>query len=305
MTSFLTEAFDIKVQNLLKKIKYKNSSFYVLCLHQSSSLITGNKAWKLKYNIEEVIRRGMNGVLTFGGTYSNHIYQTARFCNAAGLASVGIIRGEILDNNPTMLAAKTNGMKLIPLSRSDYKKRFDPEYLEFLQTQFPSLKLLPEGGTNKLAIQGTTELGNQIGQLCREHIIANVGVSVGTGGTIAGIICGLKNEVYTCGFGALKGDFLLDDARKLVNNETLVRWGVEDDQAFGGYAKWNMDLIQFIQEFYTETNILLDPIYTGKMMFNAYHSDRLDESWMFIHTGGIQGNLGFRKRFGVDLPITE
>ena len=208
MTSFLTEAFDVKVQNLLKKITYKKRSFYVLCLHRSTSPITGNKAWKLKYNLEDVRRRNKQGVLTFGGSYSNHIYQTAKICNAAGLQSIGIIRGEILDDNPTMEAVKAYGMEIIPVSRTEYRKRLDSEYINHLQAEFPSFVVIPEGGTNSLAIKGTMELGKQIKALSLDYSINQVGVAVGTGGTIAGIIRGLGPDIFALGFGALKGDFL-------------------------------------------------------------------------------------------------
>jgi len=162
--------------------------------------------------------------------------------------------------------------------------------------------IVAEGGTNSLAILGTTELGTIIDQVCNDAGIGNVAVAVGTGGTMAGIVNGTVGK-HVLGYGALKGNFLRKDVAKYVQM-AASSWSIEDDQLFGGYGKWNESLVEFIKSFYHQTSIILDPIYTGKMIYAALLKNRLNQDWLYIHTGGIQGNRGFNQRFNLDLPTS-
>ena len=103
--------------------------------------------------------------------------------------------------------------------------------------------------------------------------------------------------------GLSKEIFLQKDLAKWLSKESAT-WKIEDDQIFGGYGKWNTELIDFIKSFYNQTQIILDPIYTGKMMYAAHKAGRLNEDWVYIHTGGIQGNRGFNQRFSLDIPTS-
>ena len=297
-----TGVFDNEVHYPLRNLRYEGKTFHLIDLLASKSIVSGNKAWKLKYNVAEWKASDAENLLTFGGAYSNHIYQTAKLGHHLRIPTIGMIRGEIDDvDNQTLEDARRWGMNLIAVDRSTYRKRNDAQYLEELKSEYKCY-VVPEGGTNKAAIKGTTELGMMIDEICAEHSIKNVAVAVGTGGTMAGIIEGASSR-YILGYGALKGNFLQKDVAQWLSTESKT-WKIEDDQIFGGYGKWNPQLIEFIKSFNDQTDVILDPIYTGKMMFAAYIADRLNEDWLYIHTGGIQGNRGFNQRFNLDLPTS-
>lgn len=255
--------------------------------------ISGNKFRKLKYNIEEVKRLGYTKILTFGGAYSNHIHAASFIKKKYDIDVIGVIRGEELvgkiASNPTLSQAKKNGMQFHFVSREDYKKRKSLDFIESLKQSFGDFYLLPEGGTNELAVKGCREILAE-GDELYDYICC----PVGTGGTIAGLIDSSKPNQTVLGFSALKGDFLVNDIQELVKKDN---WNLVTDYHFGGYAKVSKELVDFINEFKKETGILLDPIYNGKMLFGIY--DLLKKGYfnkntsiLAIHTGGLQAIEG-------------
>ncbi|WP_309609259.1 pyridoxal-phosphate dependent enzyme, partial [Flavobacterium sp.] len=179
--------------------------------------VSGNKFRKLKYNLLEAKKLNHETLITFGGAYSNHIAASAFACREAGLESIGIIRGEELigkiQENPTLLFAQTCGMKFEFISRTDYQNKTNAIFLSNLELKYGKHYLLPEGGTNDLAIKGCEEIltpdDNQFDYIC---------CAIGTGGTISGLINSAKPHQKIIGFPALKGDFLSDDIRKFATN---------------------------------------------------------------------------------------
>nr|WP_227807505.1 pyridoxal-phosphate dependent enzyme [Lutibacter profundi] len=257
--------------------------------------ISGNKYRKLKYNLEEAKKQHKTTLLTFGGAYSNHIAATAAAGFEYNFKTIGIIRGdelannsqEIIQNNPTLKFALEHQMQFHFVSRKEYRNKTLKEFIANLQRQFGDFYLVPEGGTNHLAVKG-----------CEEILTSNddkfdiICSAVGTGGTISGIINSLKKNQKAIGFPALKGDFLQNEIKKYVlkNNN----WILNTAYHFGGYAKVSEELIIFINKFKNETLIPLDPVYTGKMMFGIV--DLIKKNYfkqgtkiLAIHTGGLQG----------------
>ena len=251
--------------------------------------ISGNKFFKLKHNFIEAKTKGFNKLLTFGGAFSNHIAATAFAAHHFGFQSVGIIRGEELEfqtRNHTLALAEHFGMKLHFISRQDYRQKNELSFLKQLENLFPDHYVIPEGGTNDLALKGTREILNNLDQ--HFDIIC---CAVGTGGTIAGIIESSQPHQQILGFSALKGDFLTNEVQAMTSK---TNWKILDDYCFGGYAKTNSDLIDFIQQFETQHNIPLEQIYTGKMLFGlsdliAKNTFSNDSKILVIHTGGLQG----------------
>lgn len=259
--------------------------------------ISGNKYRKLKYNLMEAKKRGYTKILTFGGAYSNHIAATAYAGKIAGFTTVGAIRGDELENNwsgnPTLAFAQECGMHFHFMSRAAYKKKQHSEILNSLKNKFGNCYVLPEGGTNTLAVKGCEEIVTSA-----DYGFDVVATAVGTGGTIAGIINASKPPQHVIGFPALKGDFLKEDIRKFVRN---TNWELRSEYHFGGYAKVNTTLIQWINDFRKRTQIPLDPIYTGKMMFGLLDLIANDyfapgTKIVAIHTGGLQGIQGMNKK---------
>ncbi|AUC74157.1 1-aminocyclopropane-1-carboxylate deaminase/D-cysteine desulfhydrase [Olleya sp. Bg11-27] len=260
-------------------------------------IISGNKYRKLKYNIAFAEQHNHDTLLTFGGAFSNHIAATAEAGRVFGFKTIGIIRGEelrdkILDN-PTLKFAQSCGMTFKFISRELFRLKGTQSILDKLKREFGDFYQIPEGGTNDLAIKGCEEIltkaDDHFDYICS---------SVGTGGTLAGLInsSGINQQVL--GFSALKGDFLKEDISKFAKQKN---WQLITDYHFGGYAKINTDLVSFINTFKKQHNIALDPVYTGKMMFGIFE---LIQSGFFkpyskilmIHTGGLQGIVGMNKR---------
>lgn len=268
-------------------------------LDESNAESWGNKAYKLKYNIIQARSLGFKGLLTFGGAFSNHIAAVASLGKKENLPTVGIIRGEelnqnlgkTLEGNPSLRNAVRNGMHLEFVSRELYRQKTDPDYLKTLKAKYPSFYFLPEGGTNALAVKGC------------ETILADgdrgfdvLSCSVGTGGTIAGIIRSSREYQSVLGFAALKADL----SEAIENYTEKNNWKLIPDDEFGGFGKINKALVEFINNFKEEYGVPLDPVYNGKMMYglkgmvnrgNFKKNTRI----LAIHTGGLQGILGMNK----------
>ena len=264
--------------------------------------ISGNKYRKLKYNLEEARNQGLDTLLTFGGAFSNHIAATAAAGHELGFKTIGVIRGDelakdfehTLETNPTLALAYKNGMQFVFVDRSSYRLKHTPDFITDLQQRFGAFYLVPEGGTNALAVKGTEEI---IGE--EETKFDYICSAVGTGGTISGIINAVKSHQKVLGFPALKEDFLHHDIQKYVRKSD--NWQLIRDYNFGGFGKINKDLIRFINDFKKQTGLQLDPIYTGKMFYgiiDLFTKGFFDKNTkiLAVHTGGLQGIDGMNIR---------
>ncbi len=255
--------------------------------------ISGNKFRKMKYNLLQAKAENQNTILTFGGAYSNHIAAVAYAGKERGFKTIGVIRGDELGDkiaeNPTLRFSQECGMQFEFVTREAYRHKTEPDFISNLQEKFGSFYLVPEGGTNEYAIKGCEEILTE-----EDAKFDYVCTAVGTGGTISGIINSVLPHQKVLGFPALKGDFLKDEIRKFATNQN---WELITDYHFGGYGKVNDELIQFINQFYKQTQVPLDPIYTGKMVFGVI--DLIQKNYfpnntkiLLIHTGGLQGIQG-------------
>lgn len=259
--------------------------------------ISGNKFFKLKYNLFEATNNNVRTLLSFGGAYSNHIYSLAYAGKKFGFKTIGIIRGEEhIPLNPTLSYAKKCGMELFYLSRSDYRKKYSDEIINRLHNEFGDFYLIPEGGSNDLAVKGCSEIPSRI-DLDYDYLFC----ACGTGGTLAGIINGINNKSKVIGIAVLKNaSFLIDEVKRLscsVNSN----WEILLNYHFGGYSKFNSELVDFIKTFNEKFNIQLEPIYTGKMIYAIYDLARNDffkqgSKIVAYHSGGLQGLEGLRQR---------
>ena len=265
--------------------------------------ISGNKIRKLKYNLIQAKNEGYDTLLTFGGAYSNHIFAVAAAGEIYGFKTIGVIRGEAYqDLNPTLRFAVSKGMHLHYSSRADYRNKYTPEFINGLHNRYGNFYLIPEGGTNTHALKGCVEIVEEI-HINFDYITA----SCGTGGTLGGIVAGLDGNRHAIGFPALKGGgFLKNDIQQHIrkyNDSVYINWHLMLEYHFGGYARYSMDLINFINGFKDDHNIPLDPVYTGKMMYGIFDMIRNNKftegsKIIAVHTGGLQGISGFNKRFG-------
>lgn len=258
---------------------------------QNHPFISGNKWWKLKYNLQEATRLKHDTLLTFGGAYSNHIYATAAAGKELGLKTIGIIRGEeSLPLNRTISFAKSCGMHLHYFSREVYRRKKETEFIQSVHDQFGEFYLIPEGGTNELAVKGCAEFAVQLNSEIDFNYLC---LPIGTGGTIAGIIEGLDSSKKIIGFPVLKGaEFLINDINQLLS-KPKNNWSLQLDYHFGGYAKTTLSLKKFIEEVRTTHQLPLDEVYTGKMLWGVFdlikkgHFER-GSNILALHTGGLQ-----------------
>ncbi|GAA3729654.1 MULTISPECIES: 1-aminocyclopropane-1-carboxylate deaminase/D-cysteine desulfhydrase [Flavobacterium] len=269
--------------------------------------VSGNKFRKLKYNLLQAKAENKGTLLTFGGAFSNHIAAVAYAGKEQGFKTIGIIRGDELwdkiEENPTLKFAQENGMQFEFVSREDYRLKNEESFIQKLKDKFGDFYLVPEGGTNELAVKGCEEI------LTDEDSVFNyVCCAIGTGGTISGLINSSLQNQKILGFPALKGDFLTDEIRIFANKDN---WNLISDYHFGGYGKINLELIEFINAFFEKTKVPLDPIYTGKMVFGVI--DLINKNYfpahskiLLIHTGGLQGIDGMNiKLKQKKLPILK
>jgi 1-aminocyclopropane-1-carboxylate deaminase/D-cysteine desulfhydrase-like pyridoxal-dependent ACC family enzyme len=287
-------------------LKLKRDDLLALQTPFGDQNFCGNKWRKLKYNLLEAKNQNHTTLLTFGGAFSNHIAAVASAGALFNLQTIGIIRGEeTLPLNPTLHQATRCGMQLHYVSRSDYKHKTDPAFLEQLAQKFGDFYSIPEGGSNVLALKGCEELAEEVTAQCTSRLPDYYCLPCGTGGTIAGFIQGMKGKGQILGFSALKGDFMTEEVEKLLVQNS-GNWQIVNDYHFGGFARFKPALIDFINSFKAQQNIQLDPLYTGKMLYGIFdliEQDRFIAGThiLAIHTGGIQGLKGFNQRFGTIL----
>jgi 1-aminocyclopropane-1-carboxylate deaminase len=282
---------EIQTQEI--KLSHKSITVFIRREDLNHPFISGNKFRKLKYNLVQAKAENQDTLLTFGGAYSNHIAAAAYAGKEYGFKTIGIIRGDELENkideNPTLKFAQECGMQFKFVTRENYRHKAEVAFIENLKHEFGDFYLVPEGGTNEFAVKGCEEILST-----EDSLYDFIGCAVGTGGTISGLINSIMPHQQVLGFPALKGDFLNDEIRKFARNEN---WELITDYHFGGYGKVNPELITFINQFYLENQIPLDPIYTGKMVFGIM--DLISKNYfpehsriLLIHTGGLQGISG-------------
>lgn len=258
--------------------------------------VSGNKFRKLKYNLQAAVAQRKDTLLTFGGAFSNHIAAVAAAGKEMGLKTIGVIRGEeiisMVSENPTLTFARECGMQFHFVSREDYRKKDTTDFTTKLKEQFGDFYLLPEGGTNALAVKGCEEI------LTTGSIYDYICVPVGTGGTMAGLVKVSEKNQKVIGFSALKGSFQCSEIAKYTSK---TNFEITDSYCFGGYGKIDTDLVRFINEFKQKTKVQLDPIYTGKMLYGIM--DLLKKGYFkensrifAIHTGGLQGIDGMNQK---------
>ena len=274
----------------LPAFREKQVESSVLRLDKIHPVISGNKWFKLRFYLEEAKRLQKKTIVTFGGAYSNHIVATAAASRLNDIKSIGIIRGEepgIL--SPTLLQAKEFGMQLIFVSRENYKEK---KIWNSLLTS--GNFIIDEGGYGEKGAEGAATILDH----CKKEDFTHICCAVGTGTMLAGLTRASSNEQSLIGISVLKNNLEIDEnvwALSDKNNFKIVH-----DYHFGGYAKHKPELIQFMNEFYTQTNIPSDFVYTGKLFFAV--NDLIKKNYfpvesklLVIHSGGLQGNASLEK----------
>ena len=280
---------------------YKSITLSMARLDTQHPLASGNKFYKLKPHFEFAKQQGITQLISFGGAYSNHIHALALFAKQQGLQTVGIIRGEAeYADNPTLQDVQKAGMQLHFVNREEYRLRFDKDYLENLQQHYPDALIIPEGGSSQLAIAGCAKLAQEINQIDEFDVLC---VACGTGATFAGLINGISTKQTAMGYAALKDKTLSQRVETFLSNDNIAQknnYRIEKAD-FGGFAKLDKSLLEFVFDWLEQTGILLDPIYTSKMCMRLVQQIEAGEfkdnsSICIIHSGGLQGWRGMQQR---------
>lgn len=282
--------------------------------------ISGNKWFKLKKNLDRAVQQNQTTILTFGGAFSNHIAAAANACKQSGLKSIGVIRGERIEPlNTTLLKAQQDGMRLHFVDRASYAAKHTPAFQLKLTQLLGNFYLIPEGGNNAEGVVGCMEI------LKPEWNYDYVFCACGTGTTYSGLLASVGPLTKIIGVNVLKGDntmasevrFLLSQVLRhsefvIKGNEALEENGIDSHSiissySFRGYAKFDQQLIDFKNQFEKRNNMPLDYIYTCKLF---YAVDDLikrrkvpaNSKILIVHSGGLQGNQGFEKRYKIKTP---
>ena len=268
----------------------------VLRLDRTHPVVSGNKWFKLKEYVAGA-KEQEKILLTIGGAFSNHMVATAAAAQHLGLQSIGVIRGEeAVSLSHTLQQAKTYGMKLFFTTREAYRHKNIPAAVFDLYPQ-ERLSIIPEGGYGAKGMEGAKDILREHNTAAYTHILT----AVGTGTTLAGLAAAATTEQSVIGISVLKNAVSLnDEIRSLLPVERRNKFALFHDYHFGGYAKHTTELLRFMNDFYRQTGIPTEFVYTGKAFFAAF--DRLrqgffpdDSRLLLVHTGGLQGNRSLKK----------
>ena len=269
-------------------LENKKVELDVLRLDKIHPVISGNKWFKLKYHLDNFNAGNYNGILTFGGAWSNHILATACACYLQKINCVGVIRGERPGlPSATLVEAIKYGMDLKFIPRENYSRRTTDEFLESLKLEFPGYYMIPEGGAGSEGEKGAGEILQHIDRKNYTHIAC----AVGTGTMFNGINNAILADRQLIGVVVLKGW----KEAKNSNSAKLIC-----DYHFGGYAKYDSVLIDFMNDLFSSTGIPTDIVYTAKLAYAIFDMIKNDHflpasKILMIHSGGLQGNASLQK----------
>ncbi len=287
----------------------------VLRLDLIHPIISGNKWFKLKNNLQRAINEGKKSILTFGGAQSNHLAAAAAACKEANIQCIAIVRGEDASiQSETLLAASKAGTHVYPISRDLYNQKNEAHFIETLQEKFGDFYLVPEGGNNAEGILGCMDILEGIDQY--DYVFC----ACGSGATYAGLVASEKTNTKIIGISVLKGEnklvtevqnqlelmfpekhFEIHDNKALEENQ-IHKNCILNNYAFSGFAKFDPFLIDYKREFERQNDFVLDYLYTNKLFYaleDILRKNKLPEhaKMLVIHTGGLQGNAAFEKRY--------
>ena len=294
---------NFKLNQQIFSERYLNNEIEVFIkrLDLIDPFISGNKLFKLKHNVNRALLEKKNMLITFGGAFSNHILATAAYAKKKNIDCLAIVRGEEYSElNPLLTLAKEYGMNFCFVSRKEYAKRNDNNYVSELIRKYKKAFIVPEGGNNKLGVSGAEEILEKQDKSF-DYIIC----PIGTGATLSGIVNSSKKTQKVIGVNCVNETIYINI--KISQKTNKNNWEIINEFNFGGFAKFDNLLTEYLKKFKLNYKITLDLNYTAKMFFGF---EKLIErryfhrksKVLFIHTGGTYGNLGFNYLYDLDLP---
>ncbi len=303
----LEKKLKLNLPSAITNFKTKHSEQQQLNLfikrdEQIDAVISGNKWRKLKYNLLQILDDDVKQIISFGGAWSNHLHALSQCCKQLNIELIAMIRGEPGRFPSSMISDIVDwGTTIEWLSREQYRKKNEPSWLLQLQQKYPQAKIIPEGGSNQLALKGVKELAAEIIHQLPAGI-DYVCAAVGSGGTLAGLIQGFESsKTHVVGIPVLKGKQALEDRIiLLLDDREYSNWQLKEGYECGGYAKYDSSVADYIVDFKLQNQILLEPIYTAKLLMAV--EDLIKQQYfksgstvVVLHSGGIQGLRGDNK----------
>ena len=293
-----TTNINIAVEKIFNNLLQQHQiQLNVLRLDAVHPIVSGNKLFKLHYFFETLLPHQSTTVITFGGAYSNHLVATAYYCQQKNLACIGYVRGEAASTlSHTLLQCKQYGMQLIFLSRAAYAQKNEPDFIEKIISKYTHYLIIPEGGYHPLGAKGAALIMNSI-----DATATHICTAIGTATTIAGLLLKAAPTQQIIGMPVLKNvQDVYERIAYLTNNIPIPNLFIAPQYHFGGYAKKNAALINFMNQLYATQQLPTDFVYTAKMMFGVF--DLIEKNHfapgsniVCIHTGGLQGNASLPK----------
>jgi 1-aminocyclopropane-1-carboxylate deaminase/D-cysteine desulfhydrase-like pyridoxal-dependent ACC family enzyme len=265
--------------------------------------LSGNKYRKLRQHFEEFNAGQYGEIVAFGGAFSNLLYSLSYIIKRTGIPGTFYIRGDGFDpKNPSLATMAENGVELRFIDRKTYREKDSSRIgSKWMRKHDRNPYLVPEGGSSPLAVPGSAqiywEITEQLGR-APDYLM----MDLGTGGTFGGVMSVVTEQTRLLGIPVLKGVDWPATLSRIVEpalfRETIKRISILEDYHFGGFARFNTELIDFINRFRMEYGIPLDPVYTGKLAFAL--CDLLKKgvfnkgsTVVWVHSGGLQGIAGF------------
>lgn len=295
MDTFLSKLKQPHIQRLesLEIVNAFDVSLHVKRDDLIDDVISGNKLFKLYYHLESFFKNKHKTLITFGGAYSNHLHATAFAGQQLGIKTVGVIRAEpheLKVLTPTLQDCKKWGMTLIGVSRSEYRLKQDSLVVQQQVQEFECPYWIPEGGAGELGVKGAQLILDGVDQTQYDAIV----MACGTGTTLAGVIRASEPHIQIIGVPVLKGaNWMFQEVEQYLE-PTMTNWDLQLDYHFSGYAKWNDELLGFMNDVQEQSHLPLDRVYTAKALYGLVDLIKREKiakgsRILFIHTGGLQG----------------
>ncbi len=265
--------------------------------------ICGNKWRKLKYALIAALETGNEGLITYGGAYSNHLVAVAAAAHYLGISSCGIVRSyQPVLENPSLDICRSYGMKLYFINPKEYRQKSGSLQVQEILKNHPNYREIPEGGTQLSALKGVGELVHEAKDQMRGKPIDRIYTPIGTGGTMAGIVQHLDMKAQVIGVSPFKGEIKRVAGLELLESTSRRNWTIVSDTLgirFGAYSEY---IVNYITQFFEIHGIVLDPIYTARAMMKLEADCNAGEikassNIVILHTGGLQGCVAYNHQY--------
>ena len=286
----------------------------------------GNKARKLEYDFARIVNGGYDVVITAGGIQSNHARMTAAAGGKLGLDVKLVLGGPDFEKiKGNLLLDVLFGAEIRYLVDDDDNNHLTiamEKWADELLSKGFKPYIIPIGGSTGLGALGYVKAMHEIaGQF--EGGKVQIILGVGSCGTFAGTILGstiFLPDSRVIGVSVSRTSAEIDLRTKEIIHESaqLIDYKLDSnnlpvecyDNYYSEYGVITRECEQAILDCANLEGILLDPIYTGKVMaglIDLVERKIVDKDIpvIFMHTGGMPILFSFESEFRKYLNCTK